>query len=166
MMERNGLDKNGLKDCYLQWYCLPSPILSSSCGHLGFFLLRGLQLLSFPNPAGDPRAQISKLADLSYMLREGVALKGDWLSPDELGFFVGFFLLLLLLILFGEVRAGMVPDQNEQTSWHQGPWRINTFLKNKKIINAFLIFPTPASLSCLWSPSLEFCLKFSEKDTA
>lgn len=73
------------------------------------FLLRGLQLLSFPNPAGDPRAQISKLADFSYMLREGVALKREWLSPDELGFF-------FFLILFGEVRAGMVPDQNEQTS--------------------------------------------------
>lgn len=60
-------------------------------------MLRGLQLLSFPNPAGDPRAQISKLADLSYMLREGVALKGDWLSPDELGFFVGFFFFVVVV---------------------------------------------------------------------
>lgn len=40
------------------------------------FLFRGLQLLSFPNPGGDPRAQIFKLADLSYMLRECLAVNG------------------------------------------------------------------------------------------
>lgn len=52
------------------------------------FLFRGLQLLSFPNPGGDPRAQIFKLADLSYMLREWLAVNGVWLSPNELASFL------------------------------------------------------------------------------
>lgn len=90
--------------------CLPTPILSSSCGHLAF-CSGGCSCYLFPNSVCDPRAQIPKLADLSYMLRKGIALKGEWLSPDELGFFFFFF--------FNAVwrgRAGTVPDQNEQTS--------------------------------------------------
>lgn len=63
--------------------CLSLPIFSSSYGH-SVFLLRGLQLFSFPNPGGDPRAQILKLAALSYMLREWLAVNDVWLSPNEL----------------------------------------------------------------------------------
>ena len=87
-----------------------------------FFLLQGLQLLSFPKSAGDPRAQISKLADLFYMLREGIAVNEEWLSSDKLGLIIYSFihsfihLFIFFLMLFGEVRAGMVFDQNEQAS--------------------------------------------------
>lgn len=86
--------------------CLPSPILPSSSSYI--FLLQGLQLLSFPNPAVDPRTQISKLAALFYMLREGIVVNGEWLNSDELGLF--------FLMLFGEVRRGTVCNQNEQGS--------------------------------------------------
>lgn len=45
-------------------------------------------MLTSPNPAGDPKAQISKLANLSFMLREGIAVNGEGLSSDELFFFL------------------------------------------------------------------------------
>lgn len=51
------------------------------------------------------------LVTLSCMLREGIAVNGEWLSHDERGIFFLFFLMH-----FGEVRARTVCDQSEQAS--------------------------------------------------